>query len=151
MMFGCSFLGCMRRTVVRSVILVQASSSRLGESIRVLTATRTRLGDQSTFWATPCLAQARRSRLSENSWRPPIAYLAWARIRCVSKASVSPERVCECVTCFPDCLGDSLYLLVRLFPPKNDVRDYTWVFGFLWTKLACLVWDWSWVCGFVMF
>ena len=104
------FLPCMRKTVVRSVILAQASSSRLGESSRVLTATRTRLGDQSTFWATPCLAQARRSRLSENSWKSHVAHLAWARIRCVREASVSPERVCEWVLCFLGCLDDLLHV-----------------------------------------
>ena len=65
--------------MVRSVILAQASSSRLGESSRVLTATRTRLGDQPTFWATPCLAQARRSRLSENSWKKNLLLISPGR------------------------------------------------------------------------
>ena len=93
-------------TVVDAAIFAQASLSRLGESIRVLTTTRARLGDLSTFWATPCLAQARRSRLSEkswtiprrpsrlseNSWRGHVTRLAWARMREKTLLPISPER-----------------------------------------------------------
>jgi len=79
-------------TVVNSAIFAQASSSRLGESTRELPATRARLGDQSAFWATPCLAQARRSRLSEKSWKLHVAHLAWARNRGDPTLFISPER-----------------------------------------------------------
>ena len=47
--------------------------------------------------------------------KTPVAYLAWARTRCVSKASVSPERACECVTCFPGCLNDLLHVPFKIF------------------------------------
>jgi len=47
--------------------------------------------------------------------KTPVAYLAWARIRCFSEASFSLERVCECVLCFLDCLDDLLHVLFRLF------------------------------------
>ena len=138
-------------TVVNAAIFAQASLSRLGESIRVLTTTRARLGDLSTFWATPCLAQARRSRLSEkswttprcpsrlseNSWRGYVTRLAWARMR---------EGAM-----FPWLLSGSMHALFWFVPSKYDVREYAWVFGFLWMKLACLGWDWWWSCGFVMF
>ena len=74
----------------RTHILVQASSSRLGEnissSLRVLPRALAQRG--AAFWATCQLAQARQRRLSERSWNlpgptvvgsPKRELIAWAR------------------------------------------------------------------------
>ena len=165
-------------TVVNSAIFAQASSSRLGESTREPPATRTRLGGPFSSWATHSLAQARRPRLSEISWSPHVERLAWARIRCFREDSISPERefvkIPRCMSRLgenPLCpwgqrlawaslrmcamlswlFGWFVACMVWVILPKYGVREYAWVFGFLWMKLTCLVWDWSWSCGFVMF
>ena len=65
----CVFL--VRETVRQSDSLAQASQARLGESCRVrncVSARATRSSGMPEFWATCCFAQARLSRLSENTW-----------------------------------------------------------------------------------
>jgi len=150
-------------TVVNAAIFAQASLSRLGESTRVLTTTRARLGDLSTFWATPCLAQARRSRLSEKSWKTHVARLAWARIREVVTLRVSPEREFEMRPCCSSRLSENslpqegqrlawassregamfpwlfewfIVCTVQIILPKYDVHKYVWMFGLVYGYLS---------------
>ena len=134
-------------TVVDAAIFAQASLSRLGESIRVLTTTRARLGDLSTFWATPCLAQARRSRLSEkswtiprrpsrlseNSWRGHVTRLAWARMREKTLLPISPERE---GAMFPWLFEWFVVCTVWIILSKYDVHEYDWIFGLVYGYLS---------------
>jgi len=52
-----------------------------------------------------------------------------ARARCLSEASPSPERVCECVHCFNYCLNDLLRVLSGLFLLNMMYVNMLGVFG----------------------
>jgi len=144
-------------TVMNSANFAQASSSRLGESTRVLPATRTRLGGPFPFWATHGLAQARRprlseiswslhcrasrlgenslfsvrtaSRLSENAWRP-LYLISLGRESAASGRSAS--RLSECASGCYVSLAVKWFIacIVLIIPLKYDMSEYAWVFGF---------------------
>jgi len=123
-----------KRTMVSISFLAQASTSRLGETNRGslwFFCASCRLSDESLFWASHSLAQARKgSPKRESAWShcSPFRALAWARgLSRLSKALLPKREAGQGVRWFCGfCFWMLVICLDWLCILKHELSDSMW-------------------------